>query len=293
MARPAANNVLQNAVIVTVTNVIDARDAANVNRRYLMNQLRIDNGVPDKELVVMVTQKEEMTISATPTVNVANFAASASAGFTAPTGVSKVINFDPNTPFPLFNSPLILPYNTSAPTNALVLEDPANIIFAGNHNLLVESVNSLQADCVQLAATNSLVNQAIQLSLFNSVQQASAAQLAGLQIGGGIPIIPPSILQLHPELAAQYSQEVATPTATETAAATEASTETATATETAIETAAATETVATSETVAESATGSATATPSVAAQQANQGGHGGHGNGKGRKEYKENQANTG
>lgn len=199
-----------NTVIVTVTNIVDARDTTRVNRRYLMDQLRIDNGVPDKELVVMVTQKDEMTISAaaTPTLSLANFVASASAGL--PTPVSNVVSFDPAAPFALFNSSsLILPYNTSAPTNPLVFEDPANIIFAGQHNLLVESIGSLQADCVQLAATNSLINQAaLQLALFGSFQQAAAAQIAGLHIGGGIPVIPTNILVSHPDLAEQYTHEV-------------------------------------------------------------------------------------
>ena len=97
-----------------------------------MNQLRIDNGVPDKELVVMVTQKEEMTVYATPTptINAANFAAaataSASAGFAAPTSVSNMVNLDPNAPFGLFNSPpqqiqqrhsrSSSPHSTAAPT---------------------------------------------------------------------------------------------------------------------------------------------------------------------------------
>lgn len=32
-----------NTVIVTVTNVVDARDAANINNRYMVNQIRVSN----------------------------------------------------------------------------------------------------------------------------------------------------------------------------------------------------------------------------------------------------------
>ncbi|KAM7222430.1 hypothetical protein V8F06_002208 [Rhypophila decipiens] len=251
-----------NTVIVTVTNIVDARVPTNINRRYMLNQLRVDNGVPDKELVVMITQTEEMTIYATPTVDTQGFAAaSASGGLPEPTEpVSKVLNFDASAPFALLNSSLILPYNTQAPTNALVLEDPANIIFAGQSNLLVESLGSLQRDCVQLAATNSLIDQAIQLSLFGSLQQAAAAQIANLQIGGGIPIIPPSILSSHPDLAAQYSQVLAAQSATDTPAETATAPAAETATEVVPETAASTV---------------ATMTEVPAAAETNQGG--GHG----------------
>ncbi|KAK4192124.1 hypothetical protein QBC35DRAFT_459762 [Podospora australis] len=54
-----------NCVIITVTNVVDQRDPNNINNRYLLNQLRIDHGFPDKELLVMVTDAQTMTISAT------------------------------------------------------------------------------------------------------------------------------------------------------------------------------------------------------------------------------------
>ncbi|KAK4179690.1 hypothetical protein QBC36DRAFT_343591 [Triangularia setosa] len=63
---------LQNCVIICVTNVLDQRDPENVNNRYLLNQLRIDNGFPDKELLIMVTDSQRMTIMPTPTA-VADF----------------------------------------------------------------------------------------------------------------------------------------------------------------------------------------------------------------------------
>ncbi|KAK3987896.1 hypothetical protein QBC44DRAFT_399428 [Cladorrhinum sp. PSN332] len=57
-----------NCIILTVTNVIDQRDSSKVNNRYLLSQLRIDNGFPEKEVMVMVTDAQTMTISTTPTV---------------------------------------------------------------------------------------------------------------------------------------------------------------------------------------------------------------------------------
>lgn len=221
----------------------------------------------------MVTQKEEMTIYPTPTANARNFeeASRLSGGFPEPTApVSKIVNFDPNAPFALLNSSLILPYNTSAPTNALILEDPANIIFSGQHNLLVESLGSLQNDCVQLATTNSLINQAIQLSLFNSLQQAAAAQFSNIHIGGGIPIIPPDVLLSHPDLASQYSQALATETATATT-----------------DTAVAMETATTTDTAVATETGTETSTEATLAPAPTEAG--GH-EGKGRKGSKPEQA---
>ncbi|KAK4230862.1 hypothetical protein QBC38DRAFT_496251 [Podospora fimiseda] len=56
-----------NCIILTVTNVIDQRDPSNLSNRYLLNQLRIDNGFPDKEVMVMITDAQTMTISTTTT----------------------------------------------------------------------------------------------------------------------------------------------------------------------------------------------------------------------------------
>ncbi|KAK4204460.1 hypothetical protein QBC40DRAFT_272891 [Triangularia verruculosa] len=56
-----------NCVIMCVTNVLDQRDPDNIKNRYLLNQLRIDNSFPDKELLIMVTDSQQMTIVPTPT----------------------------------------------------------------------------------------------------------------------------------------------------------------------------------------------------------------------------------
>ncbi|KAK3939931.1 hypothetical protein QBC46DRAFT_138648 [Diplogelasinospora grovesii] len=211
-----ARNTQVNTVIVTVTDVIDARDPQNINKRYLMNQLVADNGFPDKQVVVMMTQQGEMTIAATPTLDLSGIlgtaAASAASIVGAATGVPKVAGFDPNAPFGTLNQSLILPYNTSAPAAAgnaaiLVVDDPANIIFANQNNLFVESLNTLQTDCAQINANQALLDAAVLGQVFNSIQAATAAQLAGLNLGTATPIIPPSVLANNPQLASQATAQ--------------------------------------------------------------------------------------
>jgi hypothetical protein len=102
-----------NTVIVTVTNIVDARDAKNVNKRYLMNQLVADNGFPNSQLVVMVTQQQEMTIGPTPTLNIPGLSAAQASAVSLPTNVPAISNLDPNAPFGQLNASQILPYNTT------------------------------------------------------------------------------------------------------------------------------------------------------------------------------------
>ncbi|KAL1859607.1 hypothetical protein VTK73DRAFT_7522 [Phialemonium thermophilum] len=193
-----------NTVIVTVTNVIDARDPSKVNKRYLVNQLLADNGFPDKQLVVMVTQAEEMTIAATPTLDlgrVLGTAASASAVSSA-TSAPIVSSFDPFAPFGQLNGSLILPYNTSAPKNALVLDDPANIVFPNARGgLFVESVDGFRSDCSTFGSRTSVFINLANVQLFSSFQEAAAAQLAGLELGTALPVIPAAVLAANPSLA--------------------------------------------------------------------------------------------
>ncbi|KAK4455940.1 hypothetical protein QBC34DRAFT_4725 [Podospora aff. communis PSN243] len=57
-----------NTVLVTVTNVVDARNPAGINNRYLLNELFIDNGFADQQQVIMVTESQTYTVTgATPT----------------------------------------------------------------------------------------------------------------------------------------------------------------------------------------------------------------------------------
>ncbi|OIW34038.1 hypothetical protein CONLIGDRAFT_677757 [Coniochaeta ligniaria NRRL 30616] len=197
-----------NTVIVTVTNVIDARDPANINKRYLLNQLLADNGAPDKQFLVMVSQAQEMTIGATPTVDLSGILGTAASASILSTATSSpvVAGLDPSAPFGLFNGSLILPYNTSTPSSAVVFEDPANIIFLNNNgasnSLFVESAAGFQSDCASFVAQqNSFLNLAA-LQLFSSVEQAAAAQLAAIQLGTALPLIPPSVLAGNSGLAA-------------------------------------------------------------------------------------------
>jgi hypothetical protein len=55
----------QNTVLVTVTNVVDARNPAGINNRYLLNELLIDNGFADQQQVIMVTESQTYTVTAT------------------------------------------------------------------------------------------------------------------------------------------------------------------------------------------------------------------------------------
>ena len=241
-----ANKSPQNTVIVTVTNIVDARDPANVNKRYLLNQLIADNGAPDKQLLVMVSQAQEMTIGATPTVDLASILGTAASASVLSTATSSplVAGFDPSAPFGLFNGSMILPYNTSAPSSAVVFEDPANIIFApgssgGVGSLFVESAAGFSRDCAVFAAQQNSFLSLAGLQLFSSVEQAAAAQLAAIQLGTALPVIPPSVLAGNSGLAsALASLRGATSTssgtaATETAAATSTESAAATSTESA------------------------------------------------------------
>ncbi|KAK5654100.1 hypothetical protein OQA88_7531 [Cercophora sp. LCS_1] len=285
-----------NTVLVTVTNVVDARDPLNINNRYLLNHQLIDNGFPNQEQVVMITEAQPMTIHATseassPTTTDASFfdinsllssaaaaekttssfssfnlasllssvaaaaqstalsaasSAEASSSSTASTeSSSEPTSSSPAPPSsslivpltggaqilrqqrtitttitPLTASSLtsgsiplsllnlsnpqsfLLPYDTLAPTNPLILEDPANIIFPGNHHLLVESLSTLQADCAAFALGNGVfVGGGAGVNIFPSVQQAVAAQLTTIQIGTRVQGIPAAILSAHPDLA--------------------------------------------------------------------------------------------
>ncbi|KAK0646220.1 hypothetical protein B0T16DRAFT_390693 [Cercophora newfieldiana] len=81
-----------NTVLVTVTNVIDARNPVGINNRYLLNQLLVDNGFPNQQQVIMVTESQTYTItetasstteSATSTLDLGSLASAATATPTA------------------------------------------------------------------------------------------------------------------------------------------------------------------------------------------------------------------
>lgn len=155
----------------------------------------------------MVSQAQEMTIAATPTVDLSGILGTAASASLVSTATSNpvVAGLDPSAPFGSFNGSLILPYNTSAPSSATVFEDPANIIFLGNsgvsNSLFVESVAGFQQDCAVFAAQQNSFLSLAGLQLFSSVEQAAAAQLAAIQLGTALPLIPPSVLAGNSALA--------------------------------------------------------------------------------------------
>lgn len=57
---------------MVVTNIVDARNPRAVNKRYMVNNLYVDNGAPDKYQVVYATDAQEITVSPTPTPTVKN-----------------------------------------------------------------------------------------------------------------------------------------------------------------------------------------------------------------------------
>jgi hypothetical protein len=196
-----------NTVIVTVASVVDFRDSSSVNNRYLVSQLLADNGFPDKQVVVMVSEVETMTINAvSPTLGLDGIFASGATAASAPTATPIISGFDPNAPFGQLNQSLILPFGSLAPTMDLVFVDPAAIIYPNQAGLFVESSNSFLADCGFYADNgNSFFSLAAGIfTSFNQIALAELAGLSGLSIFGNSP----------------STESIATQTATETAAAT-------------------------------------------------------------------------
>ena len=64
-----------------------------------------------------------------------------------------------------------------APKNAMVVEDPANIIFANSgNNLFVESIAGFQSDCAAFGAQASILLDLAAVQVFNNVQAAADGQ---------------------------------------------------------------------------------------------------------------------
>jgi hypothetical protein len=137
-----------------------------------VNQLYADNGFADRQVVVMVSDIETMT------VNLDSLLPDATAA-SVPTATPIIAGFDASAPFGQFNQSLILPFGAIAPTVDLVFADPAAIIFAGQKNLFVESTQGFLADCAFYANNaNNFLNLAT--GLFSSFNQVLFAQLSGL-----------------------------------------------------------------------------------------------------------------
>lgn len=201
-----------NTVLVTVTNVVDARDPANVNTRYMVNQLKVknihsfllmiyqmltlstpnqaDNNNPASEILVMMTAADAIMIGAQPTapanLNVPGVAGAGTA-LSQPTALPQVQQLDPNAAFAQAagGGSVLLPFGSTAPqppSGAQLFADPAAIILP-NQNLFVGDVNTISQDCALLAA-GSLFNLQQQLLAQQAIAQA---ELANVVLGNAQP----------------------------------------------------------------------------------------------------------
>ncbi|KAK9414131.1 hypothetical protein SUNI508_02230 [Seiridium unicorne] len=168
-----------NTVIVTVQTLVDQRSAGASNR-YLIKQLLADNGKPESEMVVMVSEAATMTIAAASQPIVVNGASAIS----SPTAAPQISAFDPNAPFGQLNQSLILPAGAQAPKVDQIFADPAAIILPNQNNLFVEDAGAFLSDCAQSSAFFQL--QAAQI--FGSFEQLAAAQ-AGAVIINEVTVI--------------------------------------------------------------------------------------------------------
>lgn len=90
-------------VIVTVTTIVDARGSGGSNKRYLVNQLYADNGVNTKQVVVMVSDAQTMTIDGSQTAGVGGNSVASASLVSQPTGTPGVSTFDPSAPYGQLN----------------------------------------------------------------------------------------------------------------------------------------------------------------------------------------------
>ncbi|KAI0128460.1 hypothetical protein BJ170DRAFT_329356 [Xylariales sp. AK1849] len=162
-----------NTVIVTVATLVDTRSGGN-QKRYLVNQLLADNGKPESEVVVMVSEQATMTIGGAASVAIGGASA-----ISSPTASPALAGFDANAPFGQLNQSVILPAGAQAPQIQQVFADPAAIILAGQSNLFVEDVGAFLNDCAQQSA------QLQALQVFQSFEQLAAAQAGAVVIVNG------------------------------------------------------------------------------------------------------------
>lgn len=219
---------LQNTVIVSITEVIDVRNAASPNKRYMVNQQLADNGNSQSTVVVMLTASSPMTIglpsqsldlsgllgaaaSALPSKVVASVVSDAAASATAvaasaaanaatfanttvassnssSSSSGQVTSFDPNNPFGQFNQSMILPYGSKAPS----LPDGAQIVSDPAAIILPNKGGLLVEDVSQFSQDcAALASTSTLFNLQSSVLQAEqiAAQLlSGLSLGASSSI---------------------------------------------------------------------------------------------------------
>ncbi|KZL67027.1 cas1p-like protein [Colletotrichum incanum] len=193
-----------NTIIVTVTGLVDNRNQGQQSQRYLVNQLLADNGVPEKQTLVMVTDPTPMQISTqqaassqenafgvasvelenAPAAGSNNFSAQAVGGDpnAAPADDDSTLNlaaFNQAAPFGQIGQSVILPAGTQAPQLTSV-PDPASIILPGQQGLFVQNAGTFLSDCATSAAGGNQALAGVAAQIFSSFQQIAAAQLAGL-----------------------------------------------------------------------------------------------------------------
>ncbi|KAI1213066.1 uncharacterized protein F4807DRAFT_471555 [Annulohypoxylon truncatum] len=163
-----------NTVIVTVSTVIDARAGKGNQMRYMVNQQLADNGKPESQVMVMVSDAQTMTLGASQTVDLAGVAAATAAASQPSPPPAQIVNQDPNAPFGSVGQSMLLPIGAQAPSIDLVFVDPAAIILPNQNTLFVESTDSFLQDCgFYQSNNNAFANLASQS--FTSFEQITVA----------------------------------------------------------------------------------------------------------------------
>ncbi|KAI0167513.1 hypothetical protein BJ166DRAFT_590025 [Pestalotiopsis sp. NC0098] len=207
-----------NTVIVTVQTVVDQRQK-NAANRYMVKQLLADNGKPESQMIVMVSEAATMTIqsSAPQTLSGASILSS-------PTGTPQLAAFDKNAPFGQVGQSIILPAGAKAPSISQVFADPAAIILPNQNNLFVEDSGAFLTDCVQQAAFFQLQGAQIYQSFGQLAQaQSGAVIIVDGSNGGAAAAAPPAAASsaaavAAPPAAASSAAAVAAPPAATPAA---------------------------------------------------------------------------
>lgn len=166
-------------MIVTVSTLVDSRAGQDKGNRYMVNQLLVDNGKPDNQVMVMVSDAQTMTIGASQTVDLAGVAGATAVVSQATGAPAAIVDADPAAPYGKANSneSLILPIGAQAPAIDLVFADPAAIILPNQDNLFVESTGSFLQDCgFYQSNNNAFLN--IQLGSFASFQEVVAPEVS-------------------------------------------------------------------------------------------------------------------
>ncbi|KAI0382918.1 hypothetical protein F5Y04DRAFT_251366 [Hypomontagnella monticulosa] len=168
-----------NAVIVTVSTIVDTRAGKGNQKRYMVNQLLVDNGKPENQIMVMVSDAATMTIGASKTVDLAGV--QGASAVTKPTEAPAVVAADPKKPYGDAGKKALLPIGAKAPAIDLVFADPAAIILPNQKDLFVESTDTFLQDCGFYKSNgNAFAN--IGAQLFTSFEQVTVVNNGDVSI---------------------------------------------------------------------------------------------------------------